>query len=236
MHTSLSGPHFLWSLFHGWLPPLFLSYYEFKTLLHFSLSFCLQCHGCAYLQTYILIQFVSDSLISHVPYSDFLNATAWYNNDTHLDITHVDKMSNEILKFYCKMILLNFEHTWLTHLYSCKIISNAVKLNRWQNLLMIDLFFSANNKWPDKSEKTTNKKRTYMKLNPSIVVAPINSKLFFPVLILTPTVVHSHSFFDGHGGCRMADGIVALDASGKNLTCFDCLWCLWLSLGAFGWI
>ena len=25
-------------------------------------------------------------------------------------------------------------------------------------------------------------------------------------------------------------------ASGKNLTCFDCLWCLWLSLGAFGWI
>ena len=26
------------------------------------------------------------------------------------------------------------------------------------------------------------------------------------------------------------------DASGKNLTCFDCLWCLWLSLGAFGWI
>ena len=22
-------------------------------------------------------------------------------------------------------------------------------------------------------------------------------------------------------------------ASGKNLTCFDCLWCLWLSLGAF---
>ena len=24
--------------------------------------------------------------------------------------------------------------------------------------------------------------------------------------------------------------------SGKNLTCFDCLWCLWLSLGAFGWI
>ena len=26
------------------------------------------------------------------------------------------------------------------------------------------------------------------------------------------------------------------DTSGKNLTCFDCLWCLWLSLGAFGWI
>ena len=25
-------------------------------------------------------------------------------------------------------------------------------------------------------------------------------------------------------------------SSGKNLTCFDCLWCLWLSLGAFGWI
>ena len=27
-----------------------------------------------------------------------------------------------------------------------------------------------------------------------------------------------------------------LSTSGKNLTCFDCLWCLWLSLGAFGWI
>ena len=25
-------------------------------------------------------------------------------------------------------------------------------------------------------------------------------------------------------------------SSGKNLTCFDCLWCLWLSLGASGWI
>ena len=29
---------------------------------------------------------------------------------------------------------------------------------------------------------------------------------------------------------------LAISTSGKNLTCFDCLWCLWLSLGAFGWI
>ena len=31
---------------------------------------------------------------------------------------------------------------------------------------------------------------------------------------------------------KLAAGIT----SGKNLTCFNCLWCLWLSLGAFGWI
>ena len=42
--------------------------------------------------------------------------------------------------------------------------------------------------------------------------------------------------------CRLYEPLVMFfelnnsPASGKNLTCFDCLCCLWLSLGAFGWI
>ena len=37
-------------------------------------------------------------------------------------------------------------------------------------------------------------------------------------------------------GCMRPSQSLMASPSGKNPTCFDCLWCLWLSLGAFGWI
>ena len=33
---------------------------------------------------------------------------------------------------------------------------------------------------------------------------------------------------------ELGDDMPQADTSGKNITCFDCLWCLWLSLAVFG--